>query len=239
MIDPNILPDYESLSRHAADLVIDRLREQPSALISLAAGATPSRAYQLLAERYSREPGLFAKCRLLKLDEWGGLPIEDPATCDHQLRSALIGPLAASDRYVGFDSNPNNPEAECARIADWLRERGPIDLCILGLGLNGHIGFNEPAEYLQPHAHVAHLSPTSMNHAMLNRTAARPAYGLTLGMADLLQSRAVLVLVSGATKRDPLQRLLSGRIATSFPASFLQLHPRVTVLVDSAAHSEK
>jgi len=193
------------------------------------------RTYDLLAERRAAEPRLFDHVRLLKLDEWGGLPRNDPASCETHLRRALVTPLALSDRYVGFDGQPADPLAECARVAAWLNENGPIDVCVLGLGVNGHLGFNEPAEFLQPHAHVAHLSNASLSHAMLRETQSKPSYGLTLGMADLLQSRQVLLLVTGDAKRVPLARLLEGRITTQFPASLLALHANVVLLCDEAA----
>ena len=107
---------------------------------------------------------------------------------------------------------------------------------ILVTGANGHLGFNEPADCLEPHAHIAQLAASSLTHAMLQRSQGRPTFGLTLGMADLLQSREVLLLVSGPTKRGPLARLLSGRITTDFPASLLHLHPQVTLLCDAAAY---
>jgi galactosamine-6-phosphate isomerase len=232
---PIVLPDYEALSKHAADLLVARLRERPSALVCLAAGSTPIRTYELLAERGVADPSVFKQCRLLKLDEWGGLPLDDPATCETQLRSTLVDPLAMFDRYTAFDSQPADPQAECRRIADWLDRNGPIDICVLGLGVNGHVGFNEPAAYLQPRAHVAELSEASLKHSMLLQSSRRPTYGLTLGMAELLQSRQVLMLVNGAAKRDALGRLLNGQITTRFPASLLQLHDDVVVLCDYAA----
>lgn len=235
MLKPQVFSDHEQVSRHAANWIIERLRQEPSALLCLACGTTPMRTYQLLAEQGAGEPSLFDTCRVIKLDEWGGLPPGDPATCDEQLRSTLISPLRLDDRYIAFESQPHDPDSECARIATWLEQNGPIDTCVLGLGVNGHIGFNEPAEFLEPHAHVAQLSQASLKHAMLRETKRRPAYGLTLGMADLLQSRQVLLLVTGAGKREPLRRLLSGAIATEFPASLLQLHPNAVVLYDSAA----
>lgn len=235
MIVPQILPDHEQLSRHAADWLFERIRQRPTSLVSLAAGSTPGRTYELLAERGKREPEVVAHARWLKLDEWGGLAMDDPATCEYQLQRTLITPLAAGNRYIAFESQSPDPAAECARIARWLDANGPIDVAVLGLGMNGHLGFNEPADSLTPHAHVATLSDSSLAHAMLQQAAGRPTYGVTLGIADLIQAREVLLLVSGATKRSPLERLLSGRIATQFPASLLHLHPQVTALVDAAA----
>lgn len=235
MLQPQVYSDHEAVSQYAAGWLAGRLRQQPNALLCLATGATPLRTYALLAERGATERRLFDRARLLKLDEWGGLSMTDPATCEQHLRTTLITPLGLAERYIGFDSQPQDAQAECACIARWLHQNGPIDICVLGLGVNGHVGFNEPAEFLQPHAHLAQLSEASLSHAMLGHSSARPVYGLTLGMADLLQSRHVLLLVTGAAKRLPLQRLLSGRITTQFPASLLQLHPSTLLLCDAAA----
>ncbi len=235
MLQPVILPDYDALSQHAAAWIIEQLRIRPDSLICLAAGSTPTRTYELLALEGAKEPTLFEQCRIVKLDEWGGLPPGDPATCDSQLRTTLVSPLKLTERYVAFESNPLDPNAECARIAAWLDQNGPIDISVLGLGINGHLGFTEPAEYLQPFAHIAELSQASLAHVMLAATDVRPTYGLTLGMADLIQSRRILLLVSGPTKRNPLERLLGGRISTNFPASMLQVHPNVLLICDRAA----
>jgi galactosamine-6-phosphate isomerase len=237
MLQPRILPDHETVSRHAADFLVARLREKPHALLCLAAGSTPARTYELLAREGAKDSTLFKRCRIIKLDEWGGLPPGNPATCDVQIRTTLVSPLNLAERYVAFESNPPDPDAECARIAEWLDQNGPIDIAVLGLGVNGHLGFTEPAEYLQPFAHVAELSDASLAHAMLAQSSIRPTYGLTLGMADLIQSRQILLLVTGPTKRDPLERLLNGRITTGFPASILQLHNDVDLLCDVAAAS--
>jgi galactosamine-6-phosphate isomerase len=199
---------------------------------------TPLRTYELLAERGTKEPSLFASCRLLKLDEWGGLAMDDAATCEHQLCTAIITPLGLAVRYTAFNSQQQDPEAECARIADWLDQNGPIDVCVLGLGVNGHVGFNEPAESLAPHAHVARLSDASLGHAMLRQSNERPTYGLTLGMADILLAREVVVLVSGGAKVEALARLLTARITTAFPASLLHLHPQTTLFCDVAAYPD-
>jgi galactosamine-6-phosphate isomerase len=234
MIVPNVYSDHESLSLAAAGWIIERVRWNPSLLLCAASGSTPHRTYELLAKRRESEPETLKQLRLLKLDEWGGLPMDDPSTCETHLRSTLVEPLGLQDRYVAFASDAA-PQQECDRVGAWLREHGPIDLCVLGLGLNGHLGFNEPAEWLQPHAHVAELSLTSLKHAMLSQTARRPTHGLTLGMADLMQSREVLLLVSGTTKRESLARILREEISPGFPASFLHLHPRVTLMTDAAS----
>jgi galactosamine-6-phosphate isomerase len=234
---PQVYADHEVLSAYVAERVTAQLRERPTSLLCLATGATPTRTYQLLAARGASEPDLFAGAWILNLDEWGGLPAGDPGSCSRLLRKTLVDPLGLTDRYVSFASQPPDPAHEATRVAAWLAERGPIDLCLLGLGVNGHIGFNEPANYLQPHAHVVALSAASLAHAMVHAGGAKPAYGLTLGMADLLQSRQILLLVTGAAKREPLAQLLTGHITTQFPASLLHTHGAAALLCDEPAYS--
>ncbi len=232
MLTPEIFPDHESMSAAAADWLERRVRARPGLLLCLATGATPMRSYELLA---ARPPALFAAARVLKLDEWGGIPMDSPATCETFLRRAIVNPLELEPRYFGFASSPPDPALECARVAEWLAAQGPIDACVLGLGLNGHLGFNEPAESLHPHAHIATLSPESMAHSMVADLPQKPTFGLTLGVADILQSREILLLVSGAAKAAPLKQLLAAEITPRFPGTFLWLHPRVSLLCDRAA----
>lgn len=229
-------PTHEAASQLAAAAIATRLQRRPGALLCLATGATPERCYQLLAEHGRREPALFRQARILKLDEWGGLALDDPATCEAYLRRVLVEPLnLRPDQFVGWESRPADVSAECRRIRDWLREHGPIDLCILGLGLNGHLGFNEPASTLQLQPHRAELAAASQGHSMLSVARGRPEYGLTLGFLDLFRAREIFLLVTGAHKRRQIERWLRPELSTDFPASLLWLHPGLTVFVDEAA----
>ena len=181
---------HEAMSQAAAAHMEAQLRRKPDSLLILASGATPERAYQLLAERGRGEPALCDRMRVLKLDEWGGLSMSDPATCEVALRRALIDPLGISpDRFAGWQSSPSDIASECDRMGEWIKNNGPADLCVLGLGLNGHLGFNEPGDFMQPGPHRAELSGESKRHPMLNEARGQPGYGLTLGLRDILQSR--------------------------------------------------
>jgi galactosamine-6-phosphate isomerase len=229
-------PDEEALSQAAATRLAVGVRKKRNALIGLATGASPTRTYELLVVAARADPDLFGQARWIKLDEWGGLAMDDPASCEYCLRRVLIDPLAVPpERFFGWESQPNDPEAECRRVAEWLRLNGPIDMLVLGLGENGHLGFNEPAPEYQPGPHVAKLSKTSLSHSMLNRSRGRVAYGLTLGMNDILDAREVVLLVTGTRKARQLQRVVDGEISPEFPASLLRRHRSVSVFCDAAA----
>src|SRR2546422_1062738 len=200
--------DAESISRLAARRILKALAAKPDLLLCAAAGSTPLRTYQLLAEHRTRKPDAFRSLRVVKLDEWGGIAMDDPGSCEQQLQANLIRPLGLSeDRYFGFKSNAADPVAECERIRSRLSSEGPIDVCVLGLGVNGHVAMNEPAASLQSAAHVARLTEATLAHSMLANSRSKPSFGLTLGMTEILASREVLLLVGGANKRGPLRQL--------------------------------
>jgi galactosamine-6-phosphate isomerase len=225
--------DRESLSFAAAKSIHSFVRENPTAKLCLATGGTPERTYELLVELNKNGGNVFSSARLIKLDEWGGLNAEHPATCEYYLRERLLKPLnIAAHQYISFKSDAKEPQLECERVERELDSIGPIDLCILGLGANGHLGFNEPAAQLTPSVHVAQLAAMTQNHPMVDAMSDKPKYGMTLGMANILQSRKIMMLVSGEHKRDQLRRLFEQRVDSQFPASFLWLHSDVTVYSD-------
>jgi galactosamine-6-phosphate isomerase len=228
--------DHEAMSRAAAGCIAREFGRDPRLLICLATGATPVRTYEWLGFRARASPGLFAHLRVLKLDEWAGLPMSDPGSSEAYLQSRVVRPWGIRPRhFIGFVSAPKRGRLECQRMQNWIARNGPIDLCVLGVGRNGHLGFNEPGRALCPLAHRARLSAQTRLHPMLSHRTVKPDYGFTLGMAEILQARRILLLVSGEDKRKPLQRLLRGEISTQFPASLLCLHPQTTVFCDRQA----
>jgi galactosamine-6-phosphate isomerase len=227
---------YEEMSRRAARQIQRALRRKPDLLIGLATGATPTRTYELLAAAREAEPSRFRHLRVVKLDEWLGLPLGHPGSCESDLRRKVLGPLAVSrSRYRGFASRPRDPHAESRKLGRWLARHGPLDLCVLGLGTNGHLLMNEPGPALDPAPHVARLAPSTRRHSMLASTRVPPARGLTVGLGDILRAREVLLLISGSHKAAAFREMLARRVSTRCPASFLWLHPAATVHCDREA----
>lgn len=237
-LEIEIAADFEGMSQAAAEFLIETLRAKPDALVCLPSGSSPVRVFELLVAARRQTPDLFDRVRVIKLDEWGGLDLDDPASCETYLQARFIQPLGISPgRYFAWNSRPADPESECARVAAWLAANGPIDVCLLGIGTNGHLGLNEPGEALRARPHRARLTEESAGHGMLQGARQRPQYGLTLGLGDLLQSRRIVLLASGESKAIPLERLSWGEVFTDCPATFLWLHPRVTIFADEAAMS--
>jgi len=218
-------PDYDQMSLAAAELIIEYVKQKPDLLLCPATGNTPTRSYEILAESTQN----FKDVRLLALDEWGDMNPDNPASCFHYLNTYLIKPLGIQTSIIfntsGLDAL-KKPE-------EFLINHGPIDLCILGMGQNGHLGFNEPAMFLVPHSHKVELSNESKNHPMISGQEIKPTFGFTLGMADILQSRKILLLVNGAHKKKIFQNFMDKKITTNLPASFLWLHPNVTCMTDN------
>jgi galactosamine-6-phosphate isomerase len=232
LMDFTQLSDHGALSRRAAEIIWEAAEAKPDLLICLASGETPTKTYEVLAEA----PERLAAARFIQLDEWAGLGNNDTASCAHYLSHAVLEPLAVpSERHIAFHGDAEDPAAECRRIEQALAASGPIDICILGLGRNGHLALNEPSDSLDPFCHVATLAKSSRAHPMLEDATTDVRNGLTLGLANILQSHKILLLVSGENKRGPLSNLAKRQVTSALPASFLWLHANTHCLCDEAA----
>jgi galactosamine-6-phosphate isomerase len=220
----------KSLAAAASQIILQAIQKKPDLLLCAATGNTPTLTYQALVAQKSLFPS--DQLRIFKLDEWGGVSMDHPGTCESYLQEHMIQPLnIPADRYFSFQSNPADPQQECSRIQKLLQQEGPIDLCVLGLGVNGHLAFNEPGTFLQPHCHIAQLTQDSLGHSMAKDMQGAKLYGLTLGMSDILAAREIVLLISGSSKVEITKQLLEAKISTQLPASFLWLHSNVKVLI--------
>ncbi|WP_432708015.1 galactosamine-6-phosphate isomerase [Pedobacter sp.] len=225
--------NYNNMSAVAANMIHAALLSKTDLLLCAATGSSPLGAYQKLVEKHQNDSSAFDSFRMIKLDEWGGIPLDHPQSCHTYLKENLLAPLNISvSRFISFDSRPDDLAVACKKVSAYLESEGPIDLCVLGLGLNGHIAFNEPAPFLQAKCHATALTATSMQHSMASEMEEKPTSGITLGMAEILQAKKIILLISGAGKQQIIQEFLSAKITTSLPASFLWLHPAVTCLID-------
>lgn len=223
--------NQETLNQKGSALIIEKLKEQAQLKLCAATGNSPTGVYRRLIGHAKTEPQLYTELQIIKLDEWVGLDKADSGSCEKYLQEYLIKPLAISeDRFLSFNPNPTNPAEECIRVQTEFNKISPIDICVLGLGKNGHIGFNEPGKF-ERHCHVRQLEAESMAHGMIATSAFKPSLGMTLGVKDILSAKKIIMIVSGAGKEKATDDLLSGVISTDCPASILWKHPDVTCLV--------
>ena len=227
----NYFSNVEAMSSKAAAIVLEEVQRKPNLLLCAATGSSPKLLYQNLAKENQKQKQLFDKTRIIPLDEWIELP-SPKGSCHAYIKAHILSPLQISEnRYFGFNGAAKRLDDECDRIQELLIREGPIDLCVVGLGKNGHLGFNEPASTLQLYCHVANLAAQSQEHSMIESTSVKPTKGLTLGMQDILNAKRIILLVSGAGKEAVIEQLLSGEITNDCPATWLWKHDHVDCLV--------
>ncbi len=216
--------DYTELSQLASASILSSVRANPSLFFCAATGGSPTGMYAEMAKHVAD----FAEMRVMKMDEWGIIPSEHPDSCESYLQQHVLAPLAIpAQRYFSFETNLADTDAECVRMQGVIEREGPFDICILGLGKNGHIAFNEPAAYLNPKFHKATLAPSTIQHDPVLSQGAEPAFGLCVGMEEILQSKKIIFLVTGKGKEEAFKQIMTKQITTDCPASFLWLHPNV------------
>lgn len=227
------------LATALADMLVDRLRRAPSLVLGLPTGRTPLGLYRQLV-RASREGGVdFSRVTTFNLDEFLGIGPEEAGSYRQYMERHFF-------RYVNIDRSrihvlngaADDPQAECERYEAAITSTGGIDLQVLGIGANGHIGFNEPADHLVARTHVVRLqAETRRTNAFLfgGDVDRVPRYALSMGMATILRARSIVLLATGPEKAGCVAAMIDGPLTTRTPASFLQLHPDVRVLLDHAA----
>jgi len=226
--------DYEEMSQAAFESFYAGLKTSPRTSICAATGHSPTVFYEKMVANYQEQSELYNALQVVQLDEWFGVSADDPNSCEHYIQNKIVLPLnITEDRYLSFKSDATEPEAECMRVQKELNKREPLDVCILGLGKNGHLGFNEPAAILSDVCHRSTLSEASMQHSMTKTMTHKPQYGLTLGMKDILRSKKIILLVTGTGKELTIKQLLTKKVTSQLPASFLWNHPQVVCYIDS------
>ena len=211
----------------------ERLAAEPGLRLCLPTGDTPSPVYAALPAALAACDASFARATVVQLDEWVGLPPGDPARCDLRLREELLRHLDPGPTVVAIAVDELEPAAAAAAHDEAARD---LDLVVLGLGMNGHVGFNEPGSTADSPTRVVELDPVTLAAASERYGATRrPQAGITVGLDRLLAAREVWLLVAGERKAGILQRALEGPESGDCPASFLRRHERLTVLADDAA----
>ncbi|MBX4150284.1 glucosamine-6-phosphate deaminase [Paenibacillus lautus] len=230
--------DEEQFVQTGANLISSLLHTNPRAKLGLATGSTPVGLYAKLIEMNRQGLVSFAQTTTYNLDEYVGLPENHPESYRTFMNEKFFNHVDIQiERTHVPNGNAADPKAECLNYDKMLEEFGPVDLQLLGLGHNGHIGFNEPSEALSGGTHVVELQEKTRNaNARFFPTLDDvPTHAITMGVATILKARQILLLVRGEDKAEIVHRALKGPITTQCPASLLQCHPNVVVLLDQGA----
>jgi glucosamine-6-phosphate deaminase len=234
-----VFQSAESLASALARDLTRAMAAAPSIVLGLPTGRTPVPLYRELVRLHRAGRADFSRATTFNLDEFAGLAGDDPRSYHAFMRRHLFDHVNLSRRRIQFlDGAARDAARECARYERAIVRAGGIDLQILGLGANGHIGFNEPARALAARTHCARLKPaTRRANAGLfgNRVAAVPHEALSMGMATILYGRRIVLLATGAAKARCVQRMIEGPVTTRLPGSFLQLHRNAEVWLDRPA----
>lgn len=235
----NIYKDYEDLSQHVADEIIRLIKNKPDAVVCLASGDTPRLTFNLMTKKAADDKIDFSRCTFIGLDEWVGIPPENEGSCHYFLHHHVFGPLHISeDRIHLFDALAKDLQQECRQMDSIIAAKGGIDLILVGVGMNGHIGFNEPGVSPDHYAHVVELDEATRTvgqkyfrqHTSLN-------YGITLGLNHLLAAGKAIMIANGTKKADVIRKAMEEEITPSMPASIMRKHPNGFIMLDEGAAS--
>ena len=227
-----VYKQYEEVSKTAAQEVADVLNAKPNAVLGMATGSTPLGVYRELVKMHQRGELDFSHVTTFNLDEYVGVAPEHPASYRSYMKQHLFDHVDVdpSNTHVPHGTAPDL-DAECAHYEAEIREAGGIEITFLGLGRNGHIGFNEPGSPIEGRTRVVELTESTRHaNADFFPDGEVPSQAITMGIGTILESRRIVLLVDGHGKQEAVARLRSGVIDPSFPASALWKHGNVTVL---------
>lgn len=236
-----VTEDYQSMSRRAANILSSHIILKPNCVVGLATGSTPVGMYQQLIKWYEKGDLDFSAVRTVHLGEYVGLELTHEQSLSCFLNTNLFDHVNISPANTNIpDGLAADPQAECEWYNKVIREMGGIDIQVLGIGHNGHIGFNEPGGAFEKETHVVNLAARTIqaNSRFFASPDDVPRQAMTMGIKTIMMAKRILLVVSGEEKADIVKEALAGPITPQVPASILQLHPYVTLVGDKAALSK-
>ena len=233
--------NYQDMSRKAANIISAQIIMKPNCVLGLATGSSPVGTYKQLIEWYEKGDLDFSQVTSVNLDEYKGLSPENDQSYRYFMNTNLFDHVNINKTRT-FIPNGLEPDSQkaCNDYNQIIQKEGPIDLQLLGLGHNGHIGFNEPGEAFEKETHCVDLTESTIeaNKRFFESEDDVPRQAYTMGIKNIMQAKKILVVVSGADKADILKEVLYGPITPEVPSSILQLHNDVTIVADEAALSK-
>jgi len=230
---------YEIMSANAAEAVLQTMETHSNGLLSPASGDSPTGLYKELINRLSNKKTDISGWKFVGLDEWIGMNGDDEGSCRFYLNKQLFNPLHIPENNICFfDGTAKDLNDECNAVESFINENGGIDVAIVGLGLNGHVGMNEPGTSPSLHSHVAEIDPVTQQVGQKYfKKKTHISKGLTLGIANIMEAKNVLLIVSGSKKAEIVRQVLEEEISEKLPASLLRNHKNCSVYLDAEAAS--
>ena len=234
-----VYDNYGEMSRAAADIVGQQLAKKPESVLGLATGSTPLGLYEELVRRYQAGRVDFSKARSFNLDEYYPIKKDHHQSYSYYMKENLFSKVNFAATRLP-DGEAEDPKEECEKYDTEIEAAGGIDLQILGIGINGHIGFNEPARSYSVSSHMTGIAESTIeaNSRFFSEGEIQPTKALTMGVGAIFGAKSILLLINGANKAPIAKKLFEGRVYTDVPASLLLLHPNVTVIMDRVAAGE-
>ena len=225
------------MSKAAADVFAKQLKDKPDSVLGLATGSTPLGLYSELVRRYNAGEVDFSKSRSFNLDEYYPISGTHQQSYRFFMQDNLFSKINLSNSRLP-NGESSDPVSECSKYDAEIEAAGGIDLQLLGIGLNGHIGFNEPASAYSMSTYLVDLTESTLeaNSRFFSSDEVQPARALTMGFGAIFSARHILLLISGENKAPIAKKLFEGKIHTDVPACLLLLHPNLTVIIDRAAN---
>lgn len=237
----HVVENYEEMSRMAAGIIAEALQRNPRLVLGLATGSTPVGTYRELIKAFQEGKISFKEAFAVNLDEYVGLAPDHPQSYAYFMEEELFShvDMPPDHRHIPRGLAPDLDE-ECRRYEEVIRNLGGVDLQLLGIGVNGHIGFNEPGTPFDARTHVVELTPSTReaNARFFESIDEVPTHAITMGLGTILEARHILLLASGPTKREAIRALREGEPDPEWPATCLWLHKNVDVIVDREAYGE-
>jgi glucosamine-6-phosphate deaminase len=236
-----VKPDLESWAYAAARLVADQLNTKPKSVLGLATGETTTHLHRALVTLAQQGEIDFSQATTFQVDEYVGVQRDNPASCYARMEAQLFKHVPLRADAIHFpDVLADTLEQACLDYENLIQQHGGIDLQILGIGINGHIGFNEPGTSFDSITHITGIAPQTVaaKAAMFGSAEAVPRQGMTMGIKTIMHAQQILLLAYGEGKAAIMAQALTGPITPAVPASVLQLHPNLGVVLDEAASKE-
>lgn len=233
--------NYEEMSNRAAELIAEQVNSKPDSVLGLATGATPVGTYSRLIEMYKNSEVDFKDVISFNLDEYYPISRDNPQSYYRFMKDNLFNHININlDNTHIPNGEAQSPTEECIAYENTIEQYGGVDLQILGIGRNGHIGFNEPSDALNSSTHLTNLTDDTIeaNSHFFEDKSKVPTHALTMGMATIFKAKKIILLANGRSKLNAIKALMSDDITTDIPATMLKMHPDVTVICDYDAYAD-